>query len=108
MDVERQVVGIVVAVVVEAAVLDQQAAGVGRGRRAGVPTDRPGTGDPGQHAYRLADCLALLVLPHGGGLLPAPAVAGNLVAAPDRVLDQPGRELGGASAGADGGRHAEP
>ena len=99
LDEEWQVVGIVVAVVEEAAFLHQQAARVGRGRRAGVPADGTLARDVGQHFYRSVDRLALRRFLHVGMLLPAPAVAGDLVAALYRVLDQPGRELGGLAAG---------
>ena len=53
LDMEGQIVGIVVAVVEEAAFLDEQAARVGRGRGAGVPADGTRAGNLGQ---RLDGC----------------------------------------------------
>ena len=108
LDEERQVVGIVVAVVEEAAFLDQQAARVGRGRGAGVPADGPRARRSRSAPSPFDRLPALRRFLHVGMLLPAPAVAGDLMAAFHRILDEPGRELGGLAAGADRGWHAEP
>ena len=71
------------------------------------PTGRR-AGDLGQHLHGAGDRLALVGLRHVRVPFPAPAVAGDLVAALHGVLDQPGRQLGRLTAGADGGRHAQP
>src|SRR6185437_2182575 len=84
---ERQLVAVVVAVVGEAAVLDQQAAGVDRGSIAAIPAGRRLADGLPERLHGFGDMLALLVLAQGEVLDPAPAVAADVEA---RVLDRPG------------------
>src|SRR5258708_22894987 len=83
---ERQLVAVIVAVVGEAAFLDQQAAGVDAGSIAAIPAGRPRAHGLLQRRHRLGDVLALLGLAQLEMLHPAPAVAADVEARfPDRL-----------------------
>ena len=87
---ERQVVAVVVAVVLVAAVVGHQAFGVGA-VAPGVPTQRPlAVGQLANGAGGDLDMAALLRLVHVLVMNPAPAVAGDLMA----LLGEPVREFG--------------
>ena len=75
----RQVVGVGVGVVGEAAVLDDQFAGVRR-VAAGVPAERRGAGEIGEDGDRFGHMCPFGVLADQLVGLPAQSVAGDLVA----------------------------
>ena len=108
--VHLQVVGAVVvvgvAVVQEAAVLHQQAPGVHRRRRLGMPAHRRATHRFLQGLHRAGDGGAFLRFIHAGMRLPAPAVAAHLIAALGRVRPDPRCGFERAAAGIHRQRHA--
>ena len=76
---ERQIVGIIVGVVNEAALPGDQPAGVGAGP-AGIPAERPLAGNPGLDLDGAGHMLALHLLRHAVIVDPAIAVGADLVA----------------------------
>src|SRR5579872_3823937 len=98
-DEERKIVAVSVAVIDEAAMLQEKPSRVDRRRRARMPADR-------RHARRLADGrhglgdgAALLSFAHPGMALPPPAMTGHLVSLLDRLARQPWRTVDRAAAG---------
>ena len=87
---ERQLLAVIVAVVGEAAMLQQQAARVDAGSIAAIPAGRRLADGLLQRLHRLGDVLALLGLAQLEMAHPAPAVAADVEA---RLLDRLGGRL---------------
>ena len=98
-----QLVIVVVGVVEEAAILGDEAAGVGAGA-AGVPAQRALAGNLGQDLHGVTQMLALDLLGHVLVVDPLQAVARDLVAGIDHGADRRRVPLGGGGDGEDGER----
>ena len=97
----RQLVVVGVAVVEEAAFLDQQTPGVGRSRGPSVPADRP---DAGRALYRgdgARDAAAFLRLVEPIMAFPSPAVRRDLVPAAEGIASQHWQPLDSSPGGAE-------